>query len=318
MTEIATGWLWFGFSIFLILALTADTWLVNHGKGHSHQSMKSALYWSLFWIGNALLFNVLLWLYLANQYTAYAANAKALEFFTGYVIEKSLSVDNLFVFYMVFKQFHIPQAYQQRVFSYGIWGAVIMRLLVILAGTALVNKFHWLLYVMGVVLMLTGIKIFFSTEQEKDLSDTLAIKLLKRFTRITTEFKENDFFIRKNGLLYATPLFVALFFIEFSDLVFALDSIPAIFAITTDPFIVWTSNIFAILGLRALYFLLSGMISKFRLLKYGIALILIFVGIKMVIEPWVHVPVGMSLAIIASVLLSFAALSIKGLSNGQR
>lgn len=311
-------WIWFGFIVFLIAALTADTWLVTHAKRGSHQTMRSAVYWSLFWISCALIFNVVLWLYLRNQVGNEIANTKALEFFTGYIIEKSLSVDNLFVFYMVFRQFRIPLDYQHRVFSYGIWGAVIMRLLMIIAGTALVQKFHWLLYVMGVFLLLTGVKIFFSKEEEKDLSETLAIRLFRRFMRITSEFHGNHFVIRKNGLLYATPLLVALFFIEVSDLIFALDSIPAIFAITTDPFIVWTSNIFAILGLRALYFLLSGMIDKFRLLKYGIALILVFVGTKMVIEPWVHVPVGISLSIIASILLSFAALSLRGVHNGRR
>lgn len=318
MENVITGWTWFGFTIFLIIALTADTWLVNHSKTRSHQSMRVAVYWSLFWISCALIFNLFLWFYLRYEAGDQVANTKALEFFTGYLIEKSLSVDNLFVFYMVFKQFHIPNEYQQRVFTYGIWGAVIMRLLVILAGTALVQRFHWLLYLMGVFLLLTGIKIFFSKEESKDLTETLAIRIFKRFMRITTEFHGERFLIRKNGLLYATPLLVALFFIELSDLVFALDSIPAIFAITTDPFIVWTSNIFAILGLRALYFLLSGMITKFRLLKYGIALILMFVGFKMVIEPWLHVPVGISLSIISSILLSFAALSVRGLSNGKR
>lgn len=312
-----TGWTWFGFTIFLIVALTADTWLVNHSKSRSHQTIRTAIYWSVFWISSALIFNVLLWLYLLRETNITMANTKALEFFTGYLIEKSLSVDNLFVFYMVFKQFRIPHNYQQRVFSYGIWGAVIMRLLVILAGTALVQRFHWLLYVMGVVLLLTGIKIFFSKDKEKDLTDTLTIRLLRRIMRITSEFDQHHFFIRKKGLLYATPLFVALIFIEISDLVFAMDSIPAIFAITTDPFIVWTSNIFAILGLRALYFLLAGMVSKFHLLKYGIALILIFVGFKMVIAPWVHVPVGVSLSIIVSILISFVALSTRSLQHAK-
>ncbi len=304
-----SAWIWLYFTIFLIIALTADTWLVTHTKKHSHPSMRVAAFWSLFWISSALIFNVLLWLYLRYQSGDKIANTKALEFFTGYLIEKSLSVDNLFVFYMVFKQFHIPQEYQQRIFSYGIWGAVIMRLLVILAGVALVTRFHWLLYLMGAFLLLTGIKIFFFKEREKDLSESMIIRLLRRFMRLTSEFHGNHFFIRKKGVLFATPLLVALFFIEFSDLIFALDSIPAIFAITTDPFIIWSSNIFAILGLRALYFVLSDMISKFRLLKYGIALILVFVGVKMLIEPWIQVPVQISLSIIASILVSFSLLS---------
>jgi tellurite resistance protein TerC len=309
MADIATGWIWFGFSVFLVIALCADTWLVNHSKRRSHQSMRAAISWTVFWVSCALVFNLLLWIYLNYQSGPHIANAKALEFLTGYVIEESLSIDNLFVFIMVFKQFHIPAAYQQRVFSYGIWGAVIMRLSVILIGIAMVQKFHWLLYVMGVFLLLTGMKLLLLQDEEKDLTESFVIRILKRFTRVTHELHGNQFFIKKNGLLYATPLFVALFFIEFSDLIFAFDSIPAIFAITTDPFIIWTSNIFAILGLRSLYFLLSGMLSTFRLLKYGIALILMFVGMKMVIEPWVHISTLVSLGVIASILLLFVVMS---------
>jgi len=184
-----------------------------------------------------------------------------------------------------------------------------MRLLLILLGTWLITEFHWILYIMGVFLLLTGIKMFFVHEKEKDIKDMWLIRVMKKWIRMTSEFHEEKFFIKKNNLWYATPLFLALIFIEFSDLVFAFDSIPAIFAITRDPFIIWTSNIFAILGLRALYFLLAGLVTKFYLLKYGIALILMFVGTKMVIEPWAHIPVLVSLMVISTILILFTLLS---------
>src|SRR3990167_3376384 len=229
----------------------------------------------------------------------------------GYLIEKSLSVDNLFAFYMVFHQFHIPTIYQQRIFVIGVWSAIVLRLLLILFGVWLISQFHWILYLMGIFLFFTGIKMFFVEEREKDLADTWIIKLIKRFIRVTTDIQGQHFFISKNKLLYATPLFLGLIFIEISDIVFAFDSIPAIFAITPHPFIVWPSNIFAILGLRALYFLLAGMAYRLHMLKHGIALVLIFVGTKMLIAPWVEVSVLWSLSIIISILLVFTILSIK-------
>lgn len=301
--------IWLGFSTFIVIALALDT--VGFGKiGRPHESMRAALTWTIIWVSCALIFNGMLWLYLYSEVNLNLANQKSLEFFTGYLIEKSLSVDNLFVFYMVFHHFRIPLAYQHRILAYGIWGAVMMRLGVILIGTWLVSQFHWVLYVMGIFLILTGIKICVTKEKEKDITETMFIRMVKRFMRVTAEIQSNHFFIRKHHVLYATPLFLALLFIEFSDLIFAMDSIPAIFAITTDPFIVWTSNVFAILGLRAMYFLLAGMVERFRLLKYGIALILIFVGFKMVIEPWLDISIGISLAVIVSILFSFGWLSI--------
>lgn len=309
MEQVASTGMWIGFSFFLVIALGLDTFLVGKYGARSHESIRVALFWTALWIVCALLFNGVLWCYLYASTSLVNANTRALEFFTGYIIEKSLSVDNLFAFYMVFEQFRVPVMYQQRVFAYGIWGAIIMRLGIILLGTWLVAQFHWLLYIMGIFLLLTGIKMIYSKEKEKDLAETMVIRLAKRFFRVTPDFHQERFFIRKNYLLYATPLFLALIFIEFSDLVFAFDSIPAIFAITQDPFIVWTSNIFAILGLRAMYFLLARMINRFRLLKYGIALILIFVGVEMVIEPWLVIPVGVSLLIIAMIITLFSILS---------
>jgi tellurite resistance protein TerC len=310
MHDIANGWLWLGFSLFLVFALSVDTLILDKKHARPHQSIRAALIWTFVWITCALVFNALLWVYLSVTSEQAVANEVALTFFTGYLIEKSLSVDNLFVFYMIFKQLHIPLAYQQRVLSYGIWGAIIMRLLLILLGAWLVREFHWVLYLMGAFLLLTGCKMLFIEAKERDLSQSVIIKIIQRFFRVTHELHEEHFFIRKNALFYATPLFVAVVFVEISDLIFAFDSIPAIFAITQDPFIVWSSNIFAILGLRAMYFLLAGVISRFDLLKYGIALILIFVGFKMVIEPWVHVSIGMSLGFIAGVLVLFTVASV--------
>lgn len=309
MTEFSNGWIWFGFSVFLVIALSLDTFLLDKKYARPHQSIRAALIWSLIWVTMALIFNFLLWFYLLETTTVVHANKVAVDFFTGYIIEKSLSVDNLFVFYMIFKQMQIPLQYQHRVLIIGIWSAVVMRLVLILLGAWLVTQFHWLLYVMGVFLLFTGVKILLTEEKEKDITQSGVIKLVRRFFRVTNEISDQSFFKRKNGLIYATPLFITLILIEISDLVFAVDSIPAIFAITTDPFIVWTSNIFAILGLRALYFVLSGMINRFSLLKYAIALILIFIGVKMVIEPWIHIHVTMSLTVIATVLISFSIVS---------
>jgi len=277
---------------------------------HPYQSIRASLGWTFIWIISALIFNFLIWLYLYVEADTAIANQKALEFFTGYLIEKSLSIDNLFIFYIIFQHFHIPIAFQQRVLSYGIWGAIVMRLLLILLGVWLVSRFHWLLYIMGAFLLLTGVKLLLFKEKKKDLSETMLIRLCNRLMRVSPLIEGNRFFIKKNAVLYATPLFVSLIFIEFSDLIFAFDSIPAIFAITRDPFIIWTSNVFAILGLRALYFLLANMVERFTLLKSGIAVVLMFVGFKMLIEPWYLIPVGVSLTIVAGILIIFLYLSL--------
>lgn len=309
MEYFSSAWMWIGFAMFLAVALSIDTFVL--GKKSGSPSWRKALFWTLCWVSCALTFNFLLWLYLYLNVGSATANLFALQFFTAYVIEKSLSVDNLFVFYMVFEHFKIAAKYQHRVLSYGIWGAVIMRLGVILVGIWLISKFHWLLYVMGAFLVFTGIKIILMKEKERDLSETLVLKLAKKVFRVTHEHAGHHFFVVKNKLLYATPLLIALIFVEVSDLVFAIDSIPAVFAITRDPFIVWTSNIFAILGLRAIYFLLAKMVEQLSLLKYGIALILVFVGVKMVTEPWIHIPAGASLCVIIFIILIFSVISMK-------
>lgn len=304
---IAYGWaVWVCFSLFLIIALSIDTFVVNKKHIGPDQSIRAALIWTSIWVACALIFNFLLWVYVSRHVNLAIANEVALNFFTGYLIEKSLSLDNLFAFYLIFHQFHIPTAYQRRVFSYGIWSAIVLRLLLILTGSWLIQHFHSALYIMGAFLLLTGIKMCFTDEEEKELATSPLFVFLKRFLRLTHEFNKEKFFIKKGTLLYATPLMVALVFIELTDLVFAFDSIPAIFAITTDPFIVWTSNIFAILGLRAMYFLLVGMVKQFYLLKYAIALILVFVGSKMLIAPWIKIPTQWSLLVIVSLLVVFS------------
>src|SRR3990167_2986005 len=310
MEQVANFWIWAGFSIFVIIALGIDTWLAEKKQIGPQSSVRASLYWTLFWVVLALIFNLLLWGYLYVTNGPVFAHQSALDFLTGYLIEKSLSVDNLFVFYMIFHQFRIPVALQRRVFSYGIWSAVVFRLLFILLGTYLIAQFHWLLYLLGVFLMLTGIKMFFFETKEKDLAQGILFRLLNRIFRLTDEIAEQHFFVKREGYYFATRLFVALAFVEISDIIFAFDSIPAIFAITRDPFIVWTSNIFAILGLRALYFCLAGMADRFNLLKYGVAIILIFVGFKMVIEPWFNVPTVFSLGIVIGILLSFIFVSL--------
>lgn len=310
MQPVANGWLWTAFSIFLCIALIVDARYSAKVRDRSERTIRQALSLTFLWISLALLFNLFLWGYLHFTTTPEFAHKQALAFLTGYVIEKSLSIDNLFVFYLVFHQFRVPPQFQQRVFSYGIWGAIIMRLGLILIGTWLVAHFHWLLYLMGVFLFLTGIKLCFTQEKEKDLAENVIIRWIKKCYKVTPQFHGQAFFIREGKRWVMTPLFLALIFIELSDLVFAFDSIPAIFAITRDPFLVWSSNVFAILGLRALYFVLAQMIEKLKYLKYGIALILSFVGFKMMIEPFLDIPTGISLLTVVTIIVLFTGISV--------
>lgn len=310
MEHLNSVWMWIGFSIFLIIALGIDTVVIGRYRARSKESWRAALFWTLVWISAALIFNIFLWFYLRTVTDATSANHFALSFFTAWLVEKSLSLDNLFVFYLIFRHFNIPANYQHRVLSYGIWGAVVMRLVIIVCGIWLISRFHWLLYLMGAFLLFTGLKIIFAKEEEKDFSEAVVFKLCQRFFRITHEFSGEHFFVRKQNLLYATPLFIALVLVEFSDLIFASDSIPAVLAITREPFIVWSSNIFAILGLRAMYFLLARMVHDLALLKYGIALILVYIGAKMLVEPWFDISATTSLCIITLILVVFSILSV--------
>src|SRR5579872_543492 len=295
MNSVATGWLWAGFFVFVISVLAIDLFLLNGRKSHK-VSTREALSWTLVWIACALIFNLIVWIYLTPQ--------KALEFFTGYLIEESLSFDNMFVILMIFNFFVVPEEYQRRVLLYGVLGAIVMRFIMIFAGVWMINQFHWVLYLFGIFLVYTGIKMFFIAEHEKDLSKNKLLIWLRNHLRVTDTFHQEKFFLRKNHLWYITPLFLVLIWVEISDLIFALDSIPAVFAVTRDPFIVFTSNIFAIMGLRAIYFLLANMARKFELLKYGIALVLVFIGIKILMEHWFNLPILLALSIVGTILLT--------------
>jgi tellurite resistance protein TerC len=283
---------------------------VVHKKAHAI-SFREAAFWSVVWIGLALLFNAGVWHFMGRE--------KALEFLTAYVIEKSLSVDNLFVFLLIFTHFHIAPKYQPRILHWGILGALVMRLVLILAGVQLINAFHWIIYVFGAFLFFTGLKMAFSKDIAVHPDDNLLLKFFKRFLPFTSESSGQDFFVKKNGVWLATPLFAALIVVEASDLVFAVDSIPAVLAISRDTFIVYTSNVFAILGLRALYFLLAGVMDMFRYLKLGLSVILCYVGVKMMIMDIYKINAGVSLLIVLSILAAsvLASVLIKQASADQ-
>jgi tellurite resistance protein TerC len=262
------------------------------------------------WCALTLTFAGLLWWYLNGEFGPEIARRKTLEFLTGYLIEQSLSIDNMFVFVMIFGYFAIPPELQRRVLLYGVLGAIVMRGAMILAGVWLVSQFAWLLYVFGVFLIITGIKMLVFAHQQPDLDKNPILRWIHSHLRVTDEFRGDRFFVMKKGRHWATPMFLVLVLIEASDLMFAVDSIPAIFAITTDPFIVFTSNIFAIMGLRALYFLLADMADRFHLLKYGLAIVLVFIGAKMTLMPWLHMPVEWSLAVVGGIILTSVLLSL--------
>lgn len=266
-------WLWVGFNVFVLAMLALDLG-VFHRKAHA-VSFKESITWTVVWVGLALLFNAGIWHFQGSQ--------KALEFFTGYLIEKSLSVDNVFVFALLFSYFAVPAKYQHKVLFWGILGALIMRAIMIALGAALITKFTWIIYVFGAFLIVTGIKMIVKREEEIHPERNPVVRWFKRFMPVTADYREDKFFVRENGLRMATPLFVVLLLVEISDLIFAVDSIPAIFAVTTDPFIVYTSNVFAILGLRSLYFALAGVMDKFHYLKIGLGVVLSFVGVKMLL-----------------------------------
>jgi tellurite resistance protein TerC len=272
--------------------------------------VKEAAAWVAVWVSLALAFAALLWWYLNGTQGPEVARTKTLEFLAGYLIEQSLSVDNMFVFVMIFSYFAVPPELQRRVLLYGVLGAIVMRAGMILAGVWLVQQFSWMLYLFGAFLVITGIKMLVFAEAEPDLEKNPLLRWLRAHMRITPEFHGEKFFIRQKGILWATPMFLVLVLIEVSDLVFAVDSIPAIFAVTTDPFIVFTSNIFAIMGLRALYFLLADMADRFHLLKYGLAIVLVFIGGKMLAMPWFHMPIQWSLSIVGSIILLSVLLSL--------
>ncbi len=285
---------WVLFTV-LILAMLAIDQGIFHRKSHVI-GMREALVWTVIWISLGLLFGAGVFYFKGNE--------AGMQYLAGYVIEKSLSVDNIFVFILIFASFRVPAAYQHRVLFWGILGALIMRGIFIGLGAALIERFHWILYIFGAFLVYTGIKIFLTRDNEADdPSDNAIVRLFRKVVRMTPTYESNHMFVKKDGKWWATPLMLVLVVVETSDLIFAVDSIPAIFAVTTDPFIVYTSNVFAILGLRSLYFLLAGSMDKFHYLKVGLAVILVFVGVKMLIASYYKVPVVWSLAIICGVLV---------------
>lgn len=301
--------LWGGFIAFIIVMLLLDLFVFGGKKAHK-VTVKEAAWWSAVWILLALGFNAALWFYLRESGHGAMADQKAMEFFTGYVIEKSLSVDNVFVFLMIFTAFHVPDEYQRRVLIYGVIGAIVMRAIMIFAGAWVVEEYSWVLYIFGVFLVITGFRMLVMVDVKPDIEKNPVLRLARKVLRITDGYRKEKFMVRENGLWFFTPLFLVLLMIELTDLVFAVDSIPAIFAITTDPFIVFTSNIFAILGLRALYFLLADMANRFHLLKYGLAMVLTFVGCKLLLTPWYHMPMQASLSVIIIVLGSSILASL--------
>lgn len=297
---IVDGFVWTCFIGFVLVMLALDLG-VFHRKSHEIK-IKEALIWSAFWISLALAFNYGIYVFMGKE--------KAIEFLAGYVIEKSLSIDNLFVFIMLFTYFNVNTKYQHKVLFWGILGALVMRAIFIFAGVALINKFHWIIYVFGVLLVFTGIKMLFHNDEKIDPNKNPLVRLFKKFFPVTDQEHGGKFFVKMKGRTFATPLFIVLLIVEFTDLIFAVDSIPAILAITNDTFIIFTSNVFAILGLRALYFALAGITKYFYYIKYGLSAILVFVGIKMTIVDFYKIPILYSLFTIASILLISVIVSL--------
>ncbi|AXD08064.1 TerC family protein [Salmonella enterica] len=315
MNTVGTPLLWGGFAGVVVIMLSIDLLLQGRRGAHA-MSMKQAAGWSILWVTLSLLFNAAFWWYLAETQGREVADPQALAFLTGYLIEKSLAVDNVFVWLMLFSYFSVPPALQRRVLVYGVLGAIVLRTIMIFAGTWLITQFEWLLYVFGAFLLFTGVKMALAKEDESGIGEKPMVRWLRGHLRMTDTIENEHFFVRKNGLLYATPLLLVLIMVEFSDVIFAVDSIPAIFAVTTDPFIVLTSNLFAILGLRAMYFLLSGVAERFSMLKYGLAVILVFIGIKMLIVDFYHIPIAISLGVVFGILT--VTLVINAWVNHQR
>ena len=290
MESVGSLWMWVGFAIFVLVACVIDL-VVLQKEGAHKVSVAEALKWSALWVFLALVFNALLWWYLDSTAGRELANEKATEFFTGYLIEKSLAVDNIFVFLMLFTYFAVPAELQKRVLILGVIGAIVLRAVMILIGAWLIKEFHWVLYLFGAFLLITGIKMLVFADADSDLEKNPVLRWMRGHMNLSSEFVGERFWFLRDGVRVYTPLFVVMVLIGITDIVFAVDSIPAIFAITDDAFIVMTSNIFAILGLRAMYFLLADLKERFHLLTYGLGVILVFVGIKMLIVDWYKIPV---------------------------
>ena len=301
-----TPLLWVGFILFVLLALALDLG-VFHRKAHK-VAIREAVLFSALWIGLALCFGFFVWRWFGPQ--------RGMEFLTGYVIEKALSIDNLFIFLVIFRTFQVDDRVQHRVLAWGILGALITRGFMIAVGAVLISRFHWILSVFGVFLLFTGVHMLWKRNKTRHFERNPLLRFASTHLRVTKEYRSAHFFQRQDGKLFATPLFLVLLIVEITDITFAVDSIPAIFGITRDPFIVFSSNVFAILGLRALYFLLADLLGYFRYLSIGLAMVLMFIGAKMVAEPWWHVSVGPSLGVVAAILLITVLISL--LAGGKK
>ena len=310
MDTIAPTWLWVFFVASVLVALFVDFVVLRKQGAHS-VSVKEALNWSIVWVLLSFAFNALFWWAVKQEHGEAVATARSLEFLTGYLIEKSLAVDNIFVFLMIFTYFAVPPEFQKRVLMIGIIGAIVLRTVMILVGSWLIAEFHWVLYLFGAFLVVTGIKMWWAAGQEPDLESNPALKLLRRVLPVSKHFDGEKFFTVENGKKIATPLLLVIALVGLTDVIFAVDSIPAIFAITSDPFIVLTSNVFAILGLRAMYFLLAAVAAKFHLLSYGLAVVLVFIGTKMLLIDVFKIPVAISLGVVVAVLGITMVWSVK-------
>lgn len=310
METIGNLWLYLAFFGIVSVMLIID-FLGFKQKQNQNVPFKQAAYWSIAWVTVAILFGGGLWLYLQQTVGVNIANQKTMEYFAGYLLEKSLAIDNVFVWLMIFAAFTIPPALQRKILLYGVLGAIVLRTIFIFIGAWFVQEFSWILYIFGAFLVYTGFKFLKGQEEESNIEDNALLKWLRKHMRITPQLDGNKFFVRKDGLLWATPLFLVLVLVEASDVIFAVDSIPAIFAVTTDPFIVLTANLMAILGLRAMFFLLAGAATKLHYLPYGLGIILLFIGTKMLLLDVFHMPIWISLGFIILVLSITAYLSLR-------
>ncbi|QQE46043.1 TerC family protein [Hafnia alvei] len=309
MNSIGSPLLWGSFAVIVVIMLAVDL-LLQGRRGAATMTLRQAAIWSLVWVSLSLLFNAGLWWYLSETMGRAVADKQALAFLTGYLIEKALAVDNVFVWLMLFSYFSVPPNLQRRVLVFGVLGAIILRTIMIFAGSWLVTQFQWILYVFGAFLLFTGVKMALAKEDDGDIGDKPLVRWIRSHLRMTDKIENEHFFTRRNGVLFATPLLLVLILVELSDVIFAVDSIPAIFAVTTDPFLVLTSNLFAILGLRAMYFLLAGVAERFSMLKYGLSVILVFIGFKMLIMDLYHIPISVSLSVVAGILVLTLVINV--------
>ena len=309
MQSMGTWWLWLIFGLVVLAMLAIDLFLFKGGQQH-RVSLKEAAGWSIAWVTTALVFNAGLWWYLDSTAGRAEANETASVFVSGYLLEKSLAVDNVFVWMLIFRYFAVPVELQRRVLLYGIVGAVALRAIMVFAGSWLISRFEWILLLFGAFLVFPGLRMWLGGHDDPGLSQNRILQWVRRHQPVTERLQGERFFVMQNGVRHATPLLLALILVELSDVVFAVDSIPAIFALTRDPFIVLTSNLFAILGLRAMYFLLAEVGNRLSMLQYGLAGILVFIGVKMLIEPWWHMPTPISLGVVVGTLALSVAASL--------